>query len=263
VLNTPNSENTLVGIGFGLMLKGVDGIFFMKQLDFLLLGLDQLVNSYNIVRRRRSRASFTMMCIVVDSGYEGPQSRLNTLGDFSSMANVPAYTLTNYHDSAAIIERHLVAPGCRIIAASQRLFREEPIRVEGPVQDYQGGAIFRYANGAHATIACFNFAFPQGHELRVAFTKRGQTASLFSVNGTLVSDWSPIVEDVRRTGCLVVLDDSRSTNRLSHQLQLAAVQAIPGVQVVVRERAASDEDLRPHADSFKIDYPQLLGEVVK
>ena len=29
-LNTPNAENTLVGVGFGLMLKGVNSIFFMK-----------------------------------------------------------------------------------------------------------------------------------------------------------------------------------------------------------------------------------------
>ena len=34
VLNTPNTENTLVGIGFGLMLGGTPSAFFMKQQDF-------------------------------------------------------------------------------------------------------------------------------------------------------------------------------------------------------------------------------------
>ena len=55
-LNTPNAENTLVGVGFGLMLKGVNSIFFMKQLDFLLLGLDHVVNTYNIIRQIKSNA---------------------------------------------------------------------------------------------------------------------------------------------------------------------------------------------------------------
>ena len=35
VINTPNSENTLVGVGFGLLLKGMSSVFFVKQLDFI------------------------------------------------------------------------------------------------------------------------------------------------------------------------------------------------------------------------------------
>ena len=47
IINTPNLENTLVGTGFGLMLSGLQAAFFMKQQDFLLLGVDHLVNTYN------------------------------------------------------------------------------------------------------------------------------------------------------------------------------------------------------------------------
>ena len=73
-INTPNCENTLVGIGFGLMLSGTSSIFFMKQMDFLLLGIDHLVNTYNIIRQDKPEVSFTIFPINVDSGYEGPQS---------------------------------------------------------------------------------------------------------------------------------------------------------------------------------------------
>ena len=37
IINTQNSENLLVGAGFGMMLNSVSSVFFMKQLDFLLL----------------------------------------------------------------------------------------------------------------------------------------------------------------------------------------------------------------------------------
>ena len=60
VLNTPNVENTLVGFGFGMMLNGVNSVFFMKQFDFLLLGMDQLVNTYNVIRQNEPKASFTI-----------------------------------------------------------------------------------------------------------------------------------------------------------------------------------------------------------
>ena len=79
VLNTPNSENCLVGVGFGLMLNDVHSIFFMKQLDFLLLGIDQIVNTYNVLRQTDHTTSFTIFPITMDSGYEGPQASLNNL----------------------------------------------------------------------------------------------------------------------------------------------------------------------------------------
>jgi len=34
IINTPNSENTLTGLGFGMMLGGVSSIFFMKPISF-------------------------------------------------------------------------------------------------------------------------------------------------------------------------------------------------------------------------------------
>lgn len=88
IINTQNSENTLVGVGFGLMLNNVSSIYFMKQQDFLLLGIDHLVNTYNIIRVNVPKASFTIMPIIVDSGYEGPQSCLNSFADFCSIGSV-------------------------------------------------------------------------------------------------------------------------------------------------------------------------------
>ncbi|MGQ0663096.1 MAG: hypothetical protein ACT4P2_05830 [Pseudomonadota bacterium] len=258
VINTPNCENALVGMGFGLMLEGVDSAFFMKQQDFLLLSTDHLVNTYNMVRLYPPRASFSIVAAVVDSGFEGPQSRLNNLGDFCSMARIPAYTVSNRHDADAIFGRHLVAPGFRIIAVSQRLLRHEIEAVEGPVECFGDGALFRYASGPDATIVCFNLAFPQGRRLARQMAEKGMRASLFSVNGLLIDDWTPILDDVAATLRLVVLDDSRSTNRLSHQLQLAIWRAALPATVVVRERAPTEAAIPPNPDEFALDGNDVL-----
>ena len=104
VINTPNCENTQCGVGFGLMINGVSSIFFMKQQDFLLLGIDHLVNTYNFIRRKNPLASFTIVTTVVDNGYQGLQSSLNNLGDFCSIARVPGFTITNKEDVKQIIK---------------------------------------------------------------------------------------------------------------------------------------------------------------
>lgn len=258
VLNTPNCENTLVGTGFGLMLNGVSSIYFMKQQDFLLLGIDQLVNTYNLIRRRNTESSFTIVTVVVDSGYEGPQSSLNNFPDFCSIARVPGYTITNKHDGAAVVDARLVAPGFRIIGVSQRLFRTELLEVEKTVARPVADGILQYTEGEDATVVCFNFSFPQGFALCKDMKQRGVSTSLFSVNAVHPVDWDGILTSVQRTRRLVVLDDSKSVNRSCHHLVIASQQAHPAARSLLIARSASDEGLRPNADQFVIDHKVVM-----
>ena len=76
IINSTNSENSLCGFGFGMMINGVSSIFFMKQTDFLLLGIDHLVNTFNIIRNESYHnpdVSFTIFPITVDNGAPGTE----------------------------------------------------------------------------------------------------------------------------------------------------------------------------------------------
>jgi pyruvate dehydrogenase E1 component beta subunit len=259
VFNTPNVENTQVGMGLGLMLRGVSSIFIMKQQDFLLLGLDHIVNTHNAVRRRPLTASFTILAIVVDSGYEGPQSCLNNLGDFCSMARVPGFVATNSRDIQAVFDAHLVAPGFRLLGVSQRLFREAVIEPPGPVTASAGGEMFAYGSGADATIVAFNFAFPQAMKLQGAIEEAGADASLFSVNAMLPSTWEPILADLRRTRKLVVVDDSKSVNRASDRLVVEAARICPADSIVALTRSFAEDSYAPNPDTMHVDPAPVLA----
>lgn len=261
VLNTPNSENTLVATGFGLLLNGVSSIFFMKQQDFLLLGIDQLVNTYNLVRRRKLTNSFTIFNVVVDSGYEGPQSALNNFHDFCSIARIPGYAVTNKHDAEVLIGRHLVAPGFRIIGTSQRLCRLEVLENPEPVSHDADGEIFQYSEGDDVTVACFNFSFPQGQAFCAELKKHGLGASLFSVNAMLPVNWKRILESAQRTRKLVVLDDSKSVNSCCQHLVIAAQQELKLERLLFLTRKKTDEALSPNADEFILDHASVMTQL--
>jgi pyruvate/2-oxoglutarate/acetoin dehydrogenase E1 component len=261
VINMPNCENGLVGFGFGLMLEGVDCAFFCKQLDFLLLTCDQIVNTYNMVRLRRPKASFTIVCIVVDSGYEGPQSRLNNLADLAALADVPAFAVSNAADADAVIDAHMVAPGFRIIALSQRLFRAETALPPADFADVSVGTraqILRHRQGPDATIAAFNFSYPQAVALRDGLNARGLAASLYSVAGMPVKGWAPLIADARQTGRLILVDDARTRNRAADRLRAAVADAGVECAVLPLYRPIRDEDIRPHADEFAIDAEEVF-----
>ena len=257
VINTPNSENTLTGVGFGLMMGGVPSVFFMKQLDFLLLGIDHLANTYNFIRTKHPDTSFTIMPAVVDSGFQGPQSSLNNLADFCSISNTLGYSITNIRDAKEIISSQLTSPGFRIIGLSIRLFGQEILDPGEPLSR-KDCDWFQYSDGEDVTVACFNFSLPQGMDLQARLAEAGLGCSLFSVNSATPSDWEGIAASAARTKNLVVLDDSKSANSPCWHLSSSVLSQSSGVRVksVLRER--SDEWYSPSSEVFEPDYQSII-----
>ncbi len=261
IINSPNSENTLCGVGFGLMMGGVNSIFFMKQLDFLLLGIDHLVNTYNFIRRKDPKASFTIMPCIVDGGYQGLQSSFNNLGDICSLARIRGFTVTNKVDAERIINAELLSPGFRIIGVSIRLFKEELIE-PGLVFASPDNAVFQYTQGNDATIVCFNLSFPYGHELCRKMGEKGLTASLFSVNTATPTNWERIIEDVKRTGRLVIIDDSKSENLSCHALLCEAQKNCQVRKHVMVTKDMSGDWLSPSHDQLEIRYDEIIDKLL-
>ena len=149
---------------------------------------------------------------MVDGGYQGPQSSLNNFSDFCSIARIPGLTITNVADAEKIIKKYLISPGFRIIGVSGRLFGEEIISPEKVIYSDKDCTLFQYSEGEDATVVCFNFSFPQGWKLQEDLGKSGIKISLFNVNAPTPISWEKILESVRQTGKLIVIDDSKSEN---------------------------------------------------
>ena len=132
-VNTPNSENSLMGFGFGLMLMGTDSAYLMKQHDFALLGLDHLTNTWNSVRPRMTKAAFIVLMVVVDSGFEGPQASLNNLDEFSSLTRCPVHFLNSRANVEAAFEESQ-AGGLHLMALSQTTLHSS-------LTDFQGASV--------------------------------------------------------------------------------------------------------------------------
>ncbi len=258
ILNTPNIENTLVGIGFGVMLRGMSAIFFCKQQDFLLLGMDHIVNTYNTIRHRSGLGSFSIVAIVVDSGFEGPQSGLHNLSDICSIAHVPGYLIAGSHDADAIIDRHLVSPGFRLIGVSQRLFRTPIIDWEGTPSSNADCDVVQYSDGSDATVVAFNLALPQAIAITRAIDAASRTAALFSVNNVWMPDWAPILTSLQRTGRLVVVDDGKSANRQSDRFLNDALSRCRPKAVVNVRREFSVDWFKPNADQLEVDVSAVM-----
>ena len=261
IINTQNSENSLVGMGFGLMLQDVSSIFFMKQLDFLLLSIDQLVNTYNIVRANRIKASFTIFPVTVDSGFEGPQSSLNNLDDFCSIAGIDGYSMSNYFDSQSIVDKHLIRNGFRIITAGQKDLNKDFIKIK-PIKEDHNGNFFQYKIGSLVTILCFNQSISYGLEFTNRITEKGFSSSLFSINSHSIFDYSEIIKDIEKTKQVIIIDDSKSRNKTSTNF----INSMLDKKIIKKHfyinRLFSVETLYPCKDTLNIDYEKYIIDLI-
>jgi pyruvate/2-oxoglutarate/acetoin dehydrogenase E1 component len=262
VINSTNSENTLCGFGFGMMINGVSSVFFMKQLDFLLLGIDHLVNTYNIIRNmKQGNGSFTIMPIVVDNGYQGPQSSFNNLPDMCSIARIPGFSISTKWEAEKIISNELVSPGFRIITISQRLFKEELPSPEKLYYSNDDNTVFQYGSGNDATIVCFNFSFPQGYDLYQELKKNNINASIFNVTAATPTNWDRIIEDVQNTKKIVIIDDSKSQNLSCDALVTDIHLRFDLKKKIILKRTLSDDWLDPVSDKMEIDTKSIINEL--
>jgi pyruvate/2-oxoglutarate/acetoin dehydrogenase E1 component len=262
IINTQNSENSLVGFGFGLMLQGISSIFFMKQLDFLLLSIDQLVNTYNIVRLNKINASFTIFPVTVDSGFEGPQSSLNNLDDFCSIAGIEGFSMTNYFDSQKIINSHLIKKGFRIITAGQKDLNKDCINIK-PINEDQNSNFFQYKKGNLVTILCFSQSILYGLEFESKIAEKGFSSSLFSINSHSIFDYSVIFQDIERTKQVIIIDDTKSRNKTSYLFINDILEKINVKKHFIINRQFSIESLYPYKDTLDIDYQKYILDLIQ
>lgn len=260
IQNVGNCELTHCGVGLGMMIDGGQSVLFAKQLDFMLLGLDQICNTFNFVRAYKAKeawGSFTIFCIVCDQGMQGPQSSLNSVGDFASLANIPAYCLNGADDSHEVVSSHFSSPGFRLICLSQRMFGS-PVLEHKTEWVSHDKSIFRYSSGENATIVNFNFSLPNTLSLNDELISQGMRSDVFHVNFVPGADLSPIVESCSKTGRLVVVDDSKTVTKFGDSIISELTKL--GLQtkyLPLFRRGCLDADYGANPDQFKVDYKEV------
>lgn len=262
IQNVGNCELTHMGLGFGIMLDRGNAVVFMKQLDFLLLGIDQIVNTFNFLRSVHTTSelgSFTIYPIVCDQGYQGPQSSFNAPGELASLANVNVFCLNGAADVQHVVGEQFVAPGFRIICTSQRLFGAPCLEL--PLETHTSdNAIFKYRSGRDLTIACYNFSLRDGVELAAKLSAAGVDSDLFHVNYVPGMDTTMLAESCASTGALVIVDDSKSVAKFGDVLAADLRSRQHDLAVLLLGRRGADPPrIGVAEDRFVPDHDTVLG----
>lgn len=207
-INSPNVENTLMGFGLGLMLSDTDSAFIMKQHDFALLGLDQLTNTVNVSKNYDLKASFIILMVVVDSGFEGPQASLNNLDEFASLSRSPVHFLnTRENVDAAFLSS--TKPGLHMMALSQKSMKSPVFFSKENSENNEWSQIIECFNSSSVIFIYFGLDLQYLLDTQKVFKYSGVESDLIIVTkigvGLNLGDIN-----LRKYTSIIVIDTSKS-----------------------------------------------------
>jgi pyruvate dehydrogenase E1 component beta subunit len=255
VINTPNVENSLVGMGFGLMLKNVPSVFMMKQQDFLLLGVDQLVNTWNALKSRGSFAPFVIAMIVVDNGWEGPQSSYNNLHGLGSLTGIETFNINGEHCIEPAMLKAF-SGGPKILAVSQKMFKMGPTETTDEFIIEMKSNYVSYSKtqfkSKKIVIISFNFSFPEALEIAKEAICKGLSVTLIvSYTRTLNLDFDEIQSCQKANQIFIIEDTKNSIKQYSNFYFSSPLMNQPSnVHITIREDERNWHF--PQADSLSI-----------
>jgi pyruvate dehydrogenase E1 component beta subunit len=210
VIDTPIAELGFAGIGVGAAMNGLRPIVEFMTWNFAVLAFDQIVNN---AAKTLSQSAGQFSCPIVfrgPSGAAGQLAQQHSQTFESWLANTPGLKVISCvdpKDSKGLIKSAIRDEDPVCIMESEQLYG---LKGEVPEEEYLvpiGQAVVR-KEGSDVTIVSFNKMMEVVKKAASELEKEGISAEVIDLRTIRPLDHRTIVESVKKTNRLVVVDES-------------------------------------------------------
>lgn len=210
VIDTPIAELGFAGIGVGAAMNGLRPIIEFMTWNFAVLAFDQIVNN---AAKTLSQSAGQFKCPIVfrgPSGSAGQLAQQHSQTFESWLANVPGLKViscTHPADAKGLLKSAIRDDDPICVMESELLYGYEGEVPEGEYLVPIGKAAVR-REGSDVTLVSYNKMMLPTEEAAVELAKEGINAEVIDLRTIRPLDIQTIVESVKKTNRLVVIDES-------------------------------------------------------
>tara|TARA_B100001175_G_C19404852_1_gene588140 strand:+ start:12 stop:1058 length:1047 start_codon:yes stop_codon:yes gene_type:complete len=218
IFDVPTSENALVGIGTGLAIGGYKPIFVSQRFDFILLAIDQIVNSaakwYHMFGSK-SHIPLVLRLIVGRGWGQGPTHSQSFHSWFANVPGLKVVIPSNAIDAKGLLLSSIFDKNPIIFVEHRWLYNLEE---DVPKGDYrtQIGKANLIQKGKDITIISNSFMTIEARHAIKHLKKQNISCELIDLHTVRPIDWDTIYKSVNKTGRLIAIDTG------SHNLSIAS-----------------------------------------
>lgn len=210
VIDTPISELGFAGIGVGSAMNGLRPIIEFMTFNFSLVAIDQIIS--NAAKMRQMSGGQFPVPIV----FRGPTASAGQLGATHSQAfeswyaNCPGLKVvvpSNPYDAKGLLKSAIRDNDPVIFMESEQMYGDKGEVPDGEYLIPMGVAEVK-RKGADVTIVSFGKIIKEAYKAADELAEQGIEAEVIDLRTVRPIDYDTIIESVKRTNRLVVLEES-------------------------------------------------------
>lgn len=220
IIDTPIAELGFAGVAVGSAMNGLRPIVEFMTFNFALLAIDQVVNE---AAKMLSMSGGQISCPMV---FRGPSGSAGQLGATHSQtfeswyANVPGLKVispSNPYDAKALLKAAIRDDNPVVFMESEQMYGDKGIVPEGEIL-LEIGKAHVVKSGTDVTIVSFNKMMKVALGAADELAKEGISAEVIDLRTIRPLDYPTIVESVKKTNRLVVVDESWPYGGISSEI---------------------------------------------
>jgi pyruvate dehydrogenase E1 component beta subunit len=232
VRDTPVAEAAMVGLGVGAAAAGARTLVSITYMDFLMLGLDPLVN-YAAKLRFKTGGQLTAPVVVKTTAGAKGQGVAHSQCIEAWMMGVPGLAVvapSTAADAYGLMKSALRAPGPVLYIDHKRLFPTAGEVPAGEAVTPFGQARVRRP-GDHITIAAHGFMVRVALEAAQQLAGEGVSCEVIDLVSLAPLDVGALAASVARTGALVTLEEGQLVCGVGAEVAFRVREVVPAARV--------------------------------
>jgi acetoin:2,6-dichlorophenolindophenol oxidoreductase subunit beta len=226
VMDMPTSENGMTGIGVGTAIMGMRPIFTHQRIDFVLLAMDQIVNSaakWHYMFDGIMQVPMVMRLIVGMGWGQGPQHSQNLHSMFSHFPGLKVVMPTTAYDVKGLLNAS-IKDNNPVIFIEHRWLYDLIDEVPEDYYEVPIGKAKVIEEGEDVTIVSSSYMTVEALKAMDVLKKDGVKAELIDLRTIKPLDLDTILKSVRKTKRLVVADMSWKTLSFASEIITLVVE---------------------------------------
>jgi pyruvate/2-oxoglutarate/acetoin dehydrogenase E1 component len=220
VIDTPISENGITGVAVGAAIAGMKPIVVHPRMDFMLYAFDPIINeaaNWSYMNGGRSSVPVVFWGIINRGGEQAAQHSQALYSMFAHIPGLKVIAPSTPYDVKGLLISAMRDLNPVVFVDDRWLYSKIG---EVPEEEYTipiGKGIVRRA-GKDISLVSFSYAMHLAVKATDALVKDGIDVELIDLRSIKPYDKELLIESVKKTGRLVIVDESWKTGGFSAEI---------------------------------------------
>lgn len=269
IVETPTSENAMLGVSIGLALAGHKVISIHQRLDFFLLAMDQLVNGaskWNFMFGNQTPIPITIRLILGRGWGQGPTHSQNLHALFAHLPGVKVVMPSKANEAGPLLKSAINDPN-PVIFLEDRWLHSQEIDETKPINEISLSSHLIVKEGKDCTIVSSGFMTIESLRAASILEKIGIFVEVIDLRTLKPLDTEFLCRSVSKTKRVIIVDSGPSFanygKELSYLFTKELFNKLIAPPTVVCSRDAHEPTSHGVIREFKVSALDIAKEITR